>query len=238
MLAFVKNLFPYLFLFCSMNLFAQVAIDSVQYEDSVKLEEERDTIPSIKKVLFIGDSMTGWLSERLAAYGAENDFDVATVVWDGSTIRKWANSGKLNGIVKRTSPDAIFICLGLNELLEKNPERNLSKYLNYILNAIGDKPYLWVGPPSWPGKGKGEILNEWLKNNLADNSFYYSGDLNLPRQSRTNPHPTKNGVMQWMDTIVEWLPNSNLNFDTLHKPEKEQMVRGKSYVYKRMNEVL
>ena len=26
----------------------------------------------VGKVLFIGDSMTGWLSERLEAYGAEN----------------------------------------------------------------------------------------------------------------------------------------------------------------------
>ena len=52
----------------------------------------------VGKVLFIGDSMTGWLSERLEAYGAENGFEVTTVTWDGSTPQKWAKTGKQVGV--------------------------------------------------------------------------------------------------------------------------------------------
>ena len=237
MLDFVKKYLVLLLLFCSVNLFAQITVDSAQYIDSIRIEES-DTVLEIRKVLFIGDSMTGWLSERFAAYGIENDFEVATVVWDGSTIKKWANSNKLSNIIKQTSPNVIFVCLGLNELFEKNPESNLSKSIKKILTAFGDIPYLWIGPPSWPGKGKGDVLNEWLKNNLKKNSYFYSGDLDLARQSTSNPHPTKNGVIQWMDTIVEWLPMSNLCFKSLDKPTDKQMVRGKWFIYRRMNEML
>ncbi len=58
--------------------------------------EEADSTDSIvKNVLIIGDSMTGWMAERLNAYGQINGFDVATIVWDGSTISKWADSPNL-----------------------------------------------------------------------------------------------------------------------------------------------
>lgn len=218
------------------TIIAPTIVSSVDTVASAVVEPQARK--AVKKVLFIGDSMTGWLSERLAAYGVENGFDVATVVWDGSTIAKWAKSGKLASIVSSRKPDAVFISLGLNELLERNPERNLSKYLSVIKKAIGDIPYVWVGPPSWLGKGKGDILNDWLKANLDENSFYYSCDLELPRQSRTNPHPTKEGVIKWMDTIIEWLPQSSVYFVSLDKPQGKQMVRGKSFVYKRMKESL
>lgn len=197
-----------------------------------------DSIKPIQNILFIGDSMTGWLSERFAAYGVENGFKVSTVVWDGSTISKWAKSRKLPEIIKKYSPDAVFICLGLNELFERNPDRNLSRHLQSILQSIGEIPYLWIGPPSWPGKGKGDILNEWLQSNLDDNSFYYSGNLELPRQSRANPHPTRSGVIEWADKIIEWLSQSNNYFPNIKKPEKAQMVRGEKFIYKRMNETL
>ena len=35
---------------------------------------------NIDKVLFIGDSMTGWMAERLNAYGQKNGFSVATII--------------------------------------------------------------------------------------------------------------------------------------------------------------
>lgn len=36
--------------------------------------EDKDSDAYIKKVLFIGDSMTGWMAERLNAYGRANGF--------------------------------------------------------------------------------------------------------------------------------------------------------------------
>ena len=44
-------------------------------------EEKHDAgKDGVRNVLFIGDSMTGWLSERLNAYGRLNGFDVSTIV--------------------------------------------------------------------------------------------------------------------------------------------------------------
>lgn len=194
----------------------------------------------IEKVLYIGDSMTGWLAERLNAYGDANDFEVATVVWDGSTIAKWGSTARLKKIIEEQKPDAIFISLGLNELFERNPETRLGKSVDRILEAVGDTPYLWVGPPSWPGKGTGEGMNHWLSTRLPEGHYFNSSGMNLSRQSKTNPHPSREGIIKWTDKIVEWIPEhaKQLHFKTLDKPAASKMTRGKYFLYKKMKETL
>lgn len=192
-----------------------------------------------KKILFIGDSMTGWLAERLNAYGEENGFDVSTIVWDGSTIAKWASSSKLPDIIEQQNPDAVFISLGMNELFEAHPEKRLKTPVDKIKTAIGERPFLWIGPPSWPGHSQGEILNEWLENELGSEEFFRSFDLKLSRQSAKNPHPTRAGMIEWMDSVVNWMPdNAKVVLPGIRKPEGSEMSRGKSFIYKRMKETL
>ncbi|MDE6227226.1 MAG: hypothetical protein K2M63_06890, partial [Muribaculaceae bacterium] len=128
-------------------------------------EDTTQTTP-IKKVLFIGDSMTGWMAERFNAYADNNDFEVATVVWDGSTISKWANSPNLKNIIQEQEPDAIILSLGMNELFERNPEKQLTESVEKLKESFGDIPFLWIGPPSWPGHSEGETLNTWLEEQL------------------------------------------------------------------------
>lgn len=200
--------------------------------------EEKSSTP-VKKILFIGDSMTGWLSERLNAYGNENGFEVSTIVWDGSTIQKWGNSPKLASIIKEQNPDAVFVSLGMNELFEAHPAARFSTSLSAIKHAVGDRPLLWVGPPSWPGYDKGKVMNDWLEKELGSDSFFRSSNLNLPRQSSKNPHPTKQGMIQWMDQVIEWIPeHSNIKLPGVQKPTSAQMLRGKYFVYKRIKENL
>lgn len=194
---------------------------------------------TISKVLFIGDSMTGWMAERLNAYGQKDGFSVATIIWDGSTIKKWANSAKLASIIKEQNPDVVFISLGLNELFERNPEASLGTSLAKIKSALGNTPYLWIGPPSWPGKSKGEKLNEWLEKNLGASHYFNSSNLDLQRQSKTNPHPSKVGICKWIDAVVDWIPDhTNLHFPSLAPPATNAMSRGKIFIYKRMKESL
>lgn len=193
----------------------------------------------IRKVLFIGDSMTGWLSERLNAYGVENGFEVATVVWDGSTIRKWGNSPKLKSLIESHDPDAVFISLGLNELLEPNPQRQLGSAVDNIITAVGSRPMVWIGPLSWPGKGKGDRLTSWLAAKLGASKYFDSSSLIIQRQGKTNPHPTRQGASLWTDNIVNWLrTNPSLRFPSLDKPTGQQMLRGKSFTYRRMKDPL
>ena len=202
-------------------------------------ESAADDRPVARKILFLGDSMTGWLSERLNAYGKENGFEVATVVWDGSTIKKWGSSPRLTSMITRQDPDAIFISLGMNELFEANPESQLRSRLEAIVGAAGDIPVIWIGPPSWPGHNKGETLNKWLADNLGEGHFYRSFDLTLPRQSKTNPHPTREGMIKWMDSAVEWIQKDGaVRLPGIKKPAGEQMSRGKTFIYTRMKESL
>lgn len=199
--------------------------------------EKTNQRPMAKKILMIGDSMTGWLAERLGAYGKQNGFEVATVVWDGATLKKWANSTNLASTIKNTQPDAIFICLGMNDLYVAKPETQLGPHFDKLKKTIGDIPIVWLGPPSWPGKNKGDVLNTWLAEKLGEGHFYYSFNLKLPRQSSTNPHPTRAGINTWMDAVVEWINKDGaISLPGYEKPKAEQTVRGKTYIYKRMKE--
>lgn len=228
----LRLLIAALFAFClSQHLSAQFLPQYMKQTNQHTVSDGQ-----IKKVLFIGDSMTGWLAERLNAYGAENGFEVSAVIWDGSTIRKWGNA-PLEAIIEREKPDAVFMSLGLNELLERNPERRYAAALDNILKAVGNRKFVWVGPPSWPGKGKGETLNNWLADKLGDTRYFNSSALTLQRQSATNPHPTRAATQKWADTFVEWLGNNDsISFGTLARPTQHQMLRGKSYTHVRMKD--
>ncbi len=195
---------------------------------------------AVKKLLLVGDSMTGWMGERLEAYGRENGFEVATVVWDGSTIKKWGDSAsRLKSFIAKEQPDAVMVSLGLNELLEKNPAARYSSSMAAIKGAVGDLPMVWIGPPSWPGKPGGDTLNAWLEKEMGESRFFRSSGLTLGRQSKTNPHPSREGMSKWVDAIVEWIPaHSELSFPGLRKPAGQQMVRGKSFTYRKMRESL
>ena len=198
----------------------------------------RNDLEPAKRVLFLGDSMTGWMAERLNAYGDDNDFEVATIVWDGSTLSKWAETPDLAEIIAEQNPDAIIISLGMNEMFESQPSR-FQPELEQIIAAFGDTPFLWIGPPSWPGHTQGEIFDAWLAENLGEGNYFSSLQLDLPRQSKNNPHPTRQGIEKWIDDVVVWMPeHSNISLPVVNTPEEGKMSRGKTFIYKRMNEKL
>ncbi|MDE5876863.1 MAG: hypothetical protein K2H47_05130 [Muribaculaceae bacterium] len=217
------------------------AHDAPVPEETVTITEENTdgTQESISRVLFIGDSMTGWMAERLNAYGNQNDFEVATVVWDGSTISKWAESApRIAELVDKIQPQAVFISLGLNELFEKKPSR-LAPEVDAIVQAVGDRPLLWIGPPSWPGHSEGEELCSFLESRLGEGRYFNSFDLNLERQSKSNPHPSRDGIVKWMDEVVNWIPdNTGLQFKSLNAPDGAEMSRGQTFIYRRMQDNL
>lgn len=211
------------------------ASGEVQHEATVKASPE--TRHEVRKILFIGDSMTGWLAERLNAYGKENGFSVSTVVWDGSTIQKWSASQKLAGIIAEQKPDAVFVSLGMNELFETNPEKSLKTSITNLKKKIGNLPIIWIGPPSWPGHNKGGVLDKWLSHEMGTGHYFSSFSLELPRQTAKNPHPSREGMIKWMDTAMEWIKdNSAISLPGYNKPTTEKMSRPKTFIYKRMKE--
>lgn len=208
---------------------------------SAQPPEKGDSVAAtpVRKVLFIGDSMTGWLAERLNAYGRHNGFDVATVVWDGSTIAKWAHSPRLSQIISEQKPDAIFVCLGMNEMLERNPEKRLSAPLDRLTETFGDTPFLWIGPPVWPGHPGEGPFNDWMEQELGQDRYFRSSGLEIKRQSKSNPHPSRKGIEDWMDKVVEWIgTDSGLDIETSATPAPGEASRGKTFIYKKMKDKL
>lgn len=193
----------------------------------------------ISKLLILGDSMTGWMAERLNQYGRENDFEVATIVWDGSTISKWASSPKLPKLIEEIDPDAVIVSLGMNELFERRPETKLKQPVDKLLKSFGNRPFVWVGPPSWPGHDEGKTFDAWLEEEVGEGNYFRSFDIDIPRQSKSNPHPSRAGIEKWVDMIAEWIPqNSGIALPQMQKPEPGKLSRGKTFIYKRMRETL
>ena len=195
----------------------------------------------VHRVLFIGDSMTGWLAERMEAYGQKNNFEVTTIVWDGSTLPKWVNTGKLPSFIAQYKPDVVMICLGLNEMLVKDPAAHMTAPLQKLEKQLGNTPFVWIGPPVWPGKGTGEAFNNWMAAHMGPHGHYFnSQSQKLARQSASNPHPTRAACSQWMDAIMHHLPAYNMGFPTtIHAPASAtDMKRGKVFIYRRMKQTL
>lgn len=197
---------------------------------------------TVKKIFFFGDSTTGWMVDRLNAYGEKNGFEVAGLTWDGANIKKYgSNSSALAKYIKNANPDAIFISLGMNEMGTKNPNTQLLSSLNKIKSVIGNIPIIWIGPPSWPGKAAdyGHTLDKWLPTQLGATNYYSSMNLNLPRQSKTNPHPSRAGVNTWIDHVVKWIESGKaaVSLPGYAKPSKEYS-RPKNYTYRRMKAAL
>ncbi|MDE6558997.1 MAG: SGNH/GDSL hydrolase family protein [Muribaculaceae bacterium] len=193
--------------------------------------------PVAKRIFIFGDSMTGWIAERLQAYGEKNGFTVDALIWDGATIRKYGmNSAALSRIINRSKPDAVFVCLGMNELGALNPEKQYSTYLTKVLGAIGDRPVIWIGPCSWPAHPQwGPKLDSWLSGKLGAAHYFNSLSLKLPRQSRTNPHPTRKGIAVWTDDLLRWIESGSaaVRLPGYATPAREYM-RPKVYIYRRM----
>lgn len=193
---------------------------------------------TVKKIFFFGDSTSGWMADRLNAYGEKNGFEVAGLTWDGANIKKYGtNSAALARYIKNANPDAIFISLGMNEMGTRNPDTQLLSSLNKIKSVIGNIPIIWIGPPCWPGKAAnyGHTLDKWLSTQLGASHYYSSLNLSLPRQSSTNPHPTRAGVNTWIDGVVKWLESGKaaVALPGYAKPAKEYS-RPKNFTYRRM----
>jgi hypothetical protein len=167
-----------------------------------------------KTILFIGDSMLEGLSPRLAAYCAQNGHKLHSVIWYSSTSEIWGRSNKLQSYIARIKPDYIFICLGANELFVKDIITKRDVYVKNIINAIGDIPYLWIGPPNWkPDTG----INKLVATNAAPGSFFLSDGMTFER-TKDGAHPTRSSACEWMDSVVRWMPTHSPHPIRLDKP--------------------
>lgn len=190
-----------------------VAPDSLLHKP--KFPADLDTLP--KTILFFGDSMLEGLSPRLADYCKENGHKLYTVIWYSSTTQVWGDCDTLSTFIRQYNPDYIFACLGANELFVKDIKKKRQTPLFHILNEIGDRPFLWIGPPNWK---EDTGINELLEQTLPEGTFFLTNGMKFSRK-RDGAHPTSASAAEWMDSIVRWMPRHCLHPIKLDMPSSK-----------------
>ncbi|MBR5716623.1 MAG: SGNH/GDSL hydrolase family protein [Bacteroidales bacterium] len=155
------------------------------------------------RIMIFGDSMLEWLAKRLCDYTLENGYDLSSIIWYSSSTKLWATTDTLQYFLNRIKPDYVILCLGSNELFVRDLAKR-EKYIATIVERIGDRPFLWIGPPNWK---KDTGINDLIRKGVGEGRFFDSRDLELDR-AEDNMHPSRSAAALWMDTIANWLNSS------------------------------
>ena len=180
---------------------------------------ERAPLDTTKKnILFIGDSMLERLSPRIAAYAEENEHQMNTVIWYGSSTEVWATSGRAKECIRKYRPDYIIISLGGNELFVNDIIARRTKYVKQIVAEFADIPYVWIGPPNWK---KDTGINKMIQSVVPKGNFYlsYTPDQHYER-AKDGAHPTPASAAKWADRICKWIVEESNNPIVLNLPQK------------------
>lgn len=180
---------------------------------------ERAPLDTTKKnILFIGDSMLERLSPRIAAYAEENEHQMNTVIWYGSSTEVWATSGRVKECIQKYRPGYIIISLGGNELFVNDIIARRTKYVKQIVAEFADIPYVWIGPPNWK---KDTGINKMIQSVVPKGNFYlsYTPDQHYER-AKDGAHPTPASAAKWADRICKWIVEESNNPIVLNLPQK------------------
>lgn len=200
-------------------------VNKIDTPRKVKKAIEVDTLP--KTILFLGDSMLEGLSRRLAAYCDASGHKLYAVIWYSSTTEIWGNVNLITKYINQIHPDYIFICLGANELFVKDIRTKRDGYVKHMLSEVGDLPYLWIGPPNWkPDTG----INDLIASNVPKGSFFLTNGMKFNRK-KDGAHPTSESAIEWMDSIVRWMPLHSSHPILLKKPEKKTGRPERTFVH-------
>ena len=124
--------------------------------------------------LIFGDSMSENIALRLAAYARQNGHEIHTVNWDSSGTRIWESSDTLDYFIRK------------------------------ILSKIGDRHFVWIGPPSFKEE---HGFNDMLLEELPAGTFFRASGLELQRR-KDKVHPTVEAAAYEIDSLVRWMRHS------------------------------
>jgi len=161
------------------------------------------TDTTAQRILLFGDSMVEGLSKRLRNYAADNNHELLNVIWYSSSTKIWAQSDTLSHFIRKFEPTYVMLCLGGNELSIRDIDKR-EVYIKTIIKNIGDRPYLWIGPPNWK---EDTGINELIKKNVGTGRYFPSKRLSFQRKE-DGAHPTLASSYQWMDSVAVWMADS------------------------------
>lgn len=167
-------------------------------------------------VLLFGDSMLEGLTRRLDDYTAENGYELHTVIWYSSSTETWATTATLEHYIAQYHPSYFLLCLGSNELFV-NDLAQRDQYIKTLVGKMGDKPFVWIGPPNWK---EDTGIDQLICDNVGKGAYFDSSKLALTR-GKDGRHPTFSAAAGWADLIAKWISSDQCDHPIrMKKPTK------------------
>jgi hypothetical protein len=188
---------------------AKVLINTLKTDELAKVDSSSQTI------LLTGDSMCEGLMFRFNDYVKHNRHTIKTVIWYGSTTIKWSESDSLKKLIDFYKPSYVFFTTGSNELFIRNIQ-DREKHIQNIVNQMGSRKFIWIGPPNWT---EDTGINDLIAKNVGQDRFFESKNLRFDRAS-DGAHPTFKSAAVWADTISAWVMQKSRHKIMLKKPKK------------------
>lgn len=174
----------------------------------------------------LGDSMLDGLLPRLADYAAENGHSLNAVIWYGSRTIDWARGERLRDALRDYHPTFVFVVVGASELTTRDVEKRASA-VQRIIEQVGSRKLVWVGPPNWRADtGIGALLER----ELGERRYFRSLELKLARK-RDGIHPTLAASQLWMDALASWVTTHSASPIRLDPPQKSGAPRPRARVF-------
>lgn len=165
--------------------------------------EEAKPDTSRQVILLFGDSMLEGLTRRLDDYTAANGYQLHTVIWYSSSTETWATTATLEHYIALYHPSYFLLCLGSNELFVNDLDQR-DQYIKTLVQKMGDKPFVWIGPPNWK---EDTGIDQLICDNVGKGAYFDSSNLNLTR-GKDGRHPTFSAAAGWADLIAKWMSSS------------------------------
>lgn len=160
-------------------------------------------LPKGTTVLHVGDSFAGALgldlNRQLDAVGIKGVLKYQT----SSYIVTWAWGKELGQHLANYHPDLVLVTLGANELEIPDPHQRV-KAIRRIVDTIGQRPCVWIGPPLWQGARPDllEVVREEVRPCLYLDSTAQLPDL---QRARDGIHPSSSARLRWAKQVMKWL---------------------------------
>jgi len=195
----------------------EIRVDTIYRLDTLSKQEYMSRLDTTKqRILIIGDSMLENLRFRLRDYCEENGHDMKSVIWYSSTTEYFGQSDTLAYFIKQYNPTYILFVVGANELFVRDIKKKRQKYVEHILKQIGNRKFIWIGPPNWK---EDTGINEMIVENVGEKRYYPSLNLKYKRH-KDGAHPLKASAYAWMDSVATWITTESMYPIVLNKPTK------------------
>lgn len=165
-------------------------------------------LPEGTVVLHVGSSTAGALGLDLKKELEARNIKCHLRARQSTYIPEWAGEKMgLRQMIRQYDPDLVIVSLGGNEVEITDPTRRI-KPIKRLVEAIGDRPCVWVGTPRWE-KLRHTGLMEVIRDNSAPCRFVDS-DLLVPNLEtlKDGVHPTMPERKRWAKRMIEWLEHN------------------------------